>query len=191
MNTLLPNLRYALRQLRKSPGFTLTAMLTLALGIGATTAIYTVVYATLIADLPYPKPQELVMVWSTIHGNRNVVSAADYLDWKQQSTVFSGLYAFYMDTMNLGGIEDPEILHVDFGAPGWYTALGTPFSFGRDFLPEEANDGKNHVVILTNRLWRRLAPTRRSLARPCSLTKSLTQSSVYWLRVSPTTIPGI
>jgi putative ABC transport system permease protein len=169
MLSLLHNLRYSLRMLRKNVGLTATMVLTLALGIGATTAIYTVVYATLIADMPYPKPQELVMVWSTIQGHRNLVSPADYMDWKQQSTVFSGLYAFYMGTMNLGGIEDPEILHVDFDAPGWYTALGVPFSLGRDFLPEEANDGKNQVVILTNRLWRRFGADPKILGKTLQL----------------------
>ena len=74
MNTLLNNLRYALRQLRKSPGFTLTVVLTLALGVGAITAIYTVVYATLLAPLPYPQPDQLVVVWSKIQGFRNVAS---------------------------------------------------------------------------------------------------------------------
>ena len=169
MNSLLNDLRYALRRLRRSPGFTLTAVLTLALGIGATTAIYTVVYATLIADMPYPKPQELVMVWSTVQGHRNVVSTADYLDWKQQSTVFLGLYAFYMDTMNLGGIEDPEVLYVNFGTPGRYTTVGTPFALGRDFLPEEAVDGKNHVVILTNRMWRRFGADPKILGKTLQL----------------------
>ena len=165
----LRDLRYALRRLLKSPGFTLTVTITLALGIGATTAIYTVVYATLIADMPYPKPQELVMVWSTIQGQRNVVSAADYLDWKQQSTVFSGLYAMYMDSMNLGGIEDPEILHVEFDTPGNYTAEGVPFALGRDLLSEEATDGKNHVVVLTNRLWRRFGADPNILGKTLQL----------------------
>ena len=89
MNTLLNNLRFTWRQMRKSPGFAITAILTLALGIGATTAIYTVVYATLIAPMPYPKPDQLVMVWSQFGNSvHNSVAGADYLDWKQQNTVF-------------------------------------------------------------------------------------------------------
>src|SRR5258708_19520634 len=88
MIRLMQHLRYALRQLRKSPGFTTVAVLTLALGIGATTAIYTVLYATFLAPMPYPHPEQLVMVWSKIRGERNSVSAGDFLDWKRQSTVF-------------------------------------------------------------------------------------------------------
>lgn len=88
MQHILRNLRYSLRMLRKSPGLTATVALTLALGIGATTAIYTVVYATLIADMPYPKPDQLVIVWSKIQGGRNGVSAGDYTDWVRMSRRF-------------------------------------------------------------------------------------------------------
>jgi predicted lysophospholipase L1 biosynthesis ABC-type transport system permease subunit len=84
MSKLFKNLRFAWRQMRRSPGFAITAILTLALGIGATTAIYTVVYATLLAPMPYPKPNQLVMVWSQFGSStHNSVSSADYLDWKQ------------------------------------------------------------------------------------------------------------
>src|SRR5947207_13950600 len=86
MQNLLRNMRYAVRQLIKSPVFTLTAALTLALGIGANTSIFTVVYATLLAPMPYPEPDQLVMVWSKIQGDRNGIAAQDYLDWKNQST---------------------------------------------------------------------------------------------------------
>src|SRR5437879_9672124 len=93
MNCSLQHFRYALRQLRKSPGFTAVAVVTLALGIGATTAIYTVLYATVLAPMPYPNPEQLVMVWSKLNGERNVVSAGDFLDLKGQNTVFSALVA--------------------------------------------------------------------------------------------------
>ena len=86
MQTLLQNIRYSLRVLRKNPGLTLTVLLTLALGIGANTAIFTVDYATLLAPLPYPQPDQLVMVWSKIKTYHNGVSAGDFMDWKRQST---------------------------------------------------------------------------------------------------------
>jgi putative ABC transport system permease protein len=85
MQSLMKNLRYSLRLLARNPGLTATILLTLALGIGANTAIFTVDYATLLAPLPYPQPQQLTMVWSTIQGHRNVISAGDYLDWKQRT----------------------------------------------------------------------------------------------------------
>jgi putative ABC transport system permease protein len=156
MNTLLQNLRYALRQLRKSLGFTLTAVLTLALGIGATTAIFTVVYATLLAPMPYPQPDQLVMVWSKIQGSRNGIAAQDFLDWKNQSTVFQDICASSGGSFNLATKEQPEYLQGSLTTPGMYRMLGTPFLYGRDFLPEEGTLGKEHVVILLNKLWKRL-----------------------------------
>ncbi len=86
MQTLLQNLRFSLRLLGRNPGLTITILLTVALGIGANTAIFTVDYATLLAPLPFPHPNQLVMVWSSIQGNRNGVSAGDFTDWKQQNT---------------------------------------------------------------------------------------------------------
>ncbi len=91
---LLNTRRYGLRQLRKKPGLTATVLITLALGIGANTAILTVDYATLLAPLPYPDTGQLVMVWSKIRGqSHNAISAADFLDWKRESRVFQDLNA--------------------------------------------------------------------------------------------------
>src|ERR1043166_4222789 len=92
-SVLIQNLRYSIRGLLKSPGFSTTAVLTLALGIGATSAIFSVVYAVF-EPMPYPKPDELVMVWSTANGNRNSVSSADYLEWKERNTCFKSLSAW-------------------------------------------------------------------------------------------------
>src|SRR5215469_7875336 len=101
MQNLLRNMRYAMRQLIKSPVFTLTAALTLALGIGANTAIFTVVYATLLAPMPYPEPDQLVIVWSKIQCFHNGIAAQDFLDWKSQSTSFQDLTAFTGGQFNL------------------------------------------------------------------------------------------
>src|ERR1022692_301869 len=156
MRTILRNLQYALRQLSKSPVFALTAVLTLALGIGATTAIYTVVYATLLAPMPYPNPDQLVMVWSKIQTFRNSVSAGDFTDWQQQSDTFQDLNAFTGADFNLAGKEAPEMVNGRKTTPGMYRMMGNPLQLGRDFLPEEGVDGKDQVVILMNKLWRRL-----------------------------------
>jgi putative ABC transport system permease protein len=153
---LLKNLRFSIRMLFKNPGFTLAVALTLALGIGASTAIYTVVYATLIAKMPYPDPDQLVMVWLRIEGNRNGASVGDFLDWQQQSHVFQGLKAFSGTSFNMAGKEQPEMVRAQFATPGMYSMMGTRFMLGRDILPEEGVDGKDHVVTLTNRIWRRL-----------------------------------
>ena len=94
MRTLIGNLRYSLRMLRKNPGLTAAVIATLMLGIGATTAIYTVVYAVLLAPLPYPEPNQLMMVWSKVNGHNNGISAGDFLDWKEQSESFQQLAAW-------------------------------------------------------------------------------------------------
>jgi len=118
------DLRYALRQLRKSTGFTVTAILTLALGIGATTAIFTVVYATLLAPMPYPQPDQLVMVWSKIQGGRNSIAAQDFVDWKNQNTVFQDICAFNGGNFNLATKEQPEYIQGQFTTPGLYRMMG-------------------------------------------------------------------
>src|SRR6266699_595237 len=91
MQTFWRNLRYALRMLEKNPGVTIVAILTLTLGVGANTAIFTAAYATLLAPLPYPQPDRLVNVWSSLQGHRESVSTADFFDWKRQSTAFEEL----------------------------------------------------------------------------------------------------
>ena len=94
MQTLLQNIHFSFRMLARNPGLTFTVLLTLAIGIGANTAIFTVDYATLLAPLPYPQAEQLVMVWSKIQTYHNGVSAGDFLDWKQQNTVFQDLCAW-------------------------------------------------------------------------------------------------
>jgi len=149
-------IRYALRQLRKAPGFTLTAVITLALGIGANTAIFTTVYATLLAPMPYPEPDQLVMVWSKIQTFHNGVSAGDFDDWRHQSTAFQALNAFTGGSFNLATKDQPEYVEGQKTTPGMYQMMGVKFLYGRDFLPEEGRLGKEHVVVLVNKLWKRL-----------------------------------
>ncbi|HEY9232997.1 MAG TPA: ABC transporter permease, partial [Blastocatellia bacterium] len=139
--------------LMKKPGFTAMAVLTLALGIGATTAIFSVVYATLFESLPYPKPEQLVMVWSKVNQGRNSVSAGDYLEWKRRSTSFQYLEAWSGGTFNVATSERPEQIQAALMTPGFFRMTGTPMWLGRDFLPEEGEVGKDHVVIMTHRIW--------------------------------------
>ena len=154
--TLIQNIRYALRQLMKSPGFTLTGVITLALGIGANTAIFTTVYATLLAPMPYPEPDQLVMVWSKIQTFHNGVSAGDFDDWRHQSTAFQALNAFTGGSFNLATKDQPEYVQGQRTTPGMYKMMGVKFQYGRDFVPEEGELGKDHVVVLVNKMWKKL-----------------------------------
>src|SRR6201984_3514882 len=107
-----------LRLLWKNPGFTAVAVLALALGIGANTAIFSVVYATLLAPLPYRQPDRIVMVWSKIQNNRNVVSAGDFLDWKRQNTTFESIGAWTGQQMSLTTTAQPEQGEANLCTPG-------------------------------------------------------------------------
>src|SRR5271163_3991696 len=156
MQTLLQNLRYSLRVLRKNPGLTITVLLTLALGIGANTAIFTVDYATLLAPLPYPHPEQIVMVWSKIKTHRNGISAGDFTDWKRQSTAFAELDAWTGGSFNIATHDQPEYMEGTRATTGFFRVIGTSIQYGRGFLPEEGVAGREHVVVLTNKMWKRL-----------------------------------
>ena len=156
MNLLLQNFRFALRLLRKSPGFTAIAIITLALGIGATTAIFSVVYATMLAPLPYPNPDQLVLVWSHFRGGDNEPSVQDYLDWKAQNKTFQELIAWRSQSFNMATEDRPQQVRGMVTGPGWYSMIGVPFLKGRDFLPEEGQVGKDHEVILTHDTWEQM-----------------------------------
>jgi len=151
---LKQNLKFSARALLKTPGFTFTGLLTLALGIGATTAIFSVVYAVF-EPMPYPNPDQLVMVWSKANGDRNQTTIADYVDWKQRSSSFQSLNGWTRGSFNVGTTERPEQVLGALRTPGFFTMEGLPLMLGRDFLPEEGQPGTDHVVILSNRLWTR------------------------------------
>lgn len=152
---LMRDLRYALRMMWRSPAFTAVAVVTLALGIGATTAIFSVVYSTLFEPLPYLKPDQLVMVWSKLNQGRNSVSAGDYLEWKRRSKSFQHLEAWSGATFNVATAEHPEQVQAALMTPGFFRMTAVPMWLGRDFLPEEGEVGKDHVVIMTHRMWSR------------------------------------
>ncbi len=155
MTTLLRDFRFALRLLWQHKTFTAIAVLALALGVGPNTAIFSVIYATLYAPMPYPNADQLVIVWSKIQGNRNGIAAGDFLDWQKQSTSFQGLWAWTGFSANLGGAEGPEQVPGTQSTPGQLSGLGVPPVIGRDFRLDEDQPGKNHVVIFSNRLWKR------------------------------------
>jgi len=154
MSRLLQDLRFGFRLLLRKPGFTFAALLALAIGVGANTAIYSIFYAQILADFPYPHPEQLVVLWSSVGGRKNVVSAGDFLDWKQQSTVFQILGAVRGNTFNLSVGDKPQQVHGDYLTPGFLDKLigDRPF-MGRYFSEEEGTPGKDRVVIITHKLW--------------------------------------
>ena len=155
MNGLFQDVRYALRQLRKSPGFTSAAVLMLALGIGANTAIFSMVNAVLLRPLPYQEADRLVMVWEqNPHRGwfENVVSAANFLDWKKQNDVFTDLAAFESNFFNLSGGNKPEEIAGERVTTNLFSVLGVRPLRGRLFLPEEEKRGTS-AVIVSYGLW--------------------------------------
>ena len=156
MGTLWRDVSFGLRLLAKNKGFGAVAVLALALGIGPNTAIFSVIYATLLAPMPYPHPEQLVVVWSKIQGSRNVVSAGDFLDWQRESTAFQGIGAASGSQFNLATAQEPEQVQAQTSTPGLLGIFGYTPLLGRcDFHADEAQAGRDHVVILTHRLWQR------------------------------------
>jgi putative ABC transport system permease protein len=153
MTNLVRDLVFGFRLLGKNLGFTSVALLALTLGIGANTAIFSVVYATLLSPMPYPNPDQLVMVWAKVNGNRNGVSAGDFLDWKNQNKLFQDMIAWTGGSFSLSTGGHPEQIQARTTSPGSNDMLGVPFALGRDLLPEEGQVGRDHVVVMTHKLW--------------------------------------
>lgn len=149
---LKQNISFAFRTLLKNKGFTLTAILTLALGIGSTAAIFSVVYAVF-EPMPYPKPDQLVMVWAKSPNGRRPVAHNDFLEWRRRSTSFQSMNAWSGASFNVAAEDKPEQVAASRRTPGFFTMEGLPMLLGRDFLPEEGETGRNRVVILSHRFW--------------------------------------
>ncbi|HVF22534.1 MAG TPA: ABC transporter permease, partial [Pyrinomonadaceae bacterium] len=155
---LLQDLRYATRMLWKNPGFTTVAVVALALGIGANTAIFSVVNTVLLRPLPYKAPEQLVMVWedATRHGYpRDTPAAANYVDWRDQNSVFSGMAAIAESNFNLTGVGDPERLKGRRVSASLFPLLGVEPQLGRVFTAAEDQPGTQRVAVLSYRLWQR------------------------------------
>jgi putative ABC transport system permease protein len=155
MSELWRDIRYGLRLLWKSPGFTSVSLLALALGIGATTAIFSLLYSVLLAPLPYVDSDRIVMVWSHQKGERNGASPSDYLDWQKQSKVFDSLNAWTGDGFTISTPDWTEQVQASRVAPGFFDLLfGANVILGRHFVAEDTQLGNDHVVILNNKFWR-------------------------------------
>ncbi len=157
MESLLKDIRYGIRTLGKNPGFTAVAVLTLALGIGANTAIFSVVENVLLRPLPYPQPGNLVQIWNTYppQAPRAGLSPGDYADWRQQNASFSemGGYAYISQGFNLTGEAEPQRVLVSYASAGLFPLLGIKLAAGHYFVLEDDRAGSSPVVILSHRLW--------------------------------------
>ena len=155
MDSLLQNIRYAVRSLRKSPALTASIVLTLALCIGATTAIFSVVYTVLFRPLPFADPGQILLVRTTWKDMGSSFSVGNWADVKRQATTFEHFVPAYGESFNLAGSDTPE--NVDGARVGadYFALLGVRPALGRSFLPEEAAPGRADVVLLSDGIWRR------------------------------------
>ena len=158
MNNLIQDLRYGLRMLLKKPGFTLVAIVTLALGIGANTAIFSVVNAVLLRPLPYPQPERLVALWETNKlraMSKGTLSYPNFHDARAQSQSFDQMASYYSTSVALTGIATPINLRSAVVSAELFPLLGNKPEKGRWFLPEEGKPGSGRAVIISHGLWQR------------------------------------
>ena len=158
LETLWQDMRYGTRTLLKNPGFTLIAVLTLALGIGANTAIFSLVQAVILRPLPFPEAGRLAQVWNANLErdiNHFAIKVRDYEEWRKQSQVFEQLAAYKWWTFTLTGSGEPEQIPGNWVTASFFSTLGVGPLLGRSFLPEEEQPGGPNVVILSYGLWQR------------------------------------
>src|SRR5277367_2905998 len=157
MGTLLQDLRYGIRMLAKSPGFTALAVITLALGIGANTAIFSVINSVVLRPLPFHEPGRLVALWETESAPGNFpLTGPDYLDWQAQNRTLEASSLYTWDrTANASGSGEPQAASVISTQANFFAVLGVQPQIGRAFDPGEDRAGKNHVAILSNAFWHR------------------------------------
>jgi putative ABC transport system permease protein len=173
METLLQDVRYGLRMLRKSPGFTAVALVVLTIGIGANVAIFSVVNTVLLRPLPYRDPGRLVMLWESLpdigYGQVGTASG-EYLDYRDRNRVFSGIAGYKNDTANLTGSGRPERIHITEATANLFSVLGVQPIIGRTYTAEEDRPGAGKVAVLSYGLWkRRYGADRNILGRAVDL----------------------
>src|SRR5947209_3305916 len=156
MTSFWQDVRYGLRVLGKNPGFTAVVVLTLALGIGANTALFSVVNGVLLNPLPFPNPDELVAVYAKSPTfQESSIAYLNFLDWQKDNHSFASLSAFRSDDYNMTGAGEPERVHIHMISAEFFPALGLQPLLGRAFRPEEDQAGAEPVTILSDGLWHR------------------------------------
>ena len=181
MEHLWQDLRYALRTFAKQPTFALTAILTLALGIGANTAIFGVVNSVLLRPLPFPEPHELALLWGRYPDfGRTSTSAPDFRDWREGVAAFEHLSAFTQGSINLAGGGEPEQVRGARVTANFFQTLGVAPALGRTFVDGEDREGAADVVVIGDGLWR-----RRFAADPAMVGRTIT------INDRPFTVAGV
>jgi putative ABC transport system permease protein len=188
MSILINDIKYGIRQLLKNPGFTAVAVLILALGIGANTALFSLIYGVLFSPLPFTDPESLVMVQKSYldGGPHGECSGPDYLDWAERNTVFDGLAAADIGyRLNLTGQGEPVALTGARVSTNFFETFGSKVARGRVFQSDESESGKNHVAVLSDRLWHECFG-----ADPDIVGKTITLDGASWtvIGVAPPTM---
>lgn len=186
MTPIGQDLRFALRQLRRRPGFAAVVVATLGLGIGANAAIFSVVDGVLLSPLPYPEPDRLMRVYSQFPGlgfDRFWVSAPEYLELARWNRSFSHLGAYARGAANVGGSERPVRARVAAVSASLFAALGVEAERGRTFTAEEDRPNAEPVAVLSSELWHQgWGGTRRSWAKP---SRSMVSAARWWASCRP------
>src|SRR5262249_25707398 len=158
MEALLKDIRYGMRTLLRRPGFTAIAVITLALGIGVSTAIFSVVHAVLLRSLPYGSSDRLVMVWENNRSkgrDQNVINLGNFFDWKEQNHVFEDMAAFFDISAKLTGEGEPEEIPAQIATTNLFSVLGVNAAMGRAFTAEDGKPGQPDIAIISHGLWQR------------------------------------
>ena len=156
MNTLLADIRFGLRMLLKSPMVTVVALVALTLGIGANTAIFSVVNGVLLRTFPYQEAERLVLVWEKSPRNdQNVINLGNFFDWKEQNQVFTDMAVFFDRSFNLTSDGEPEEVTGQFGTTNLFSVLGSNPVLGRTFADDDGRDAQTRVVVISYALWQR------------------------------------
>ena len=181
MDSILRDLKFSIRSLLQRPTLTIIAILTLAVGIGANTAIFSCINALLLKPLPFPDPERIVAVWEKLPSRgveRNEVAVANYLDWRAQSKTFEHLGIYRWWSTNLTGVDVPERLQGFQVTPNFLDIVGVRPIMGRGFSPEEDQLGKEAVALLTYSLWQRRFGSDPNIVNKTIVTNGLTRTII-------------
>src|SRR5687767_12928377 len=158
MNSLLADIRFGARMLLKNRTTTIVALLALTLGIGANTAIFSVVNAVLLRSFPYADADRIVLVWEKRQGGKtdqNVINLGNFADWKEQNQVFSDMAVFFDRAFNLTSDGEPEEIPTQLATPNLFSVLGSNPVLGRTFAADDGRAGQSRVLVISYGLWQR------------------------------------